>query len=93
MKLFLTATSERGKPITKSGNEYLICEILSEDRRKLITLHITSAKSHLRGEYYNIYLTNHQAEYIDMIGEPKTAREECKHGVELKYPCKICLKR
>jgi hypothetical protein len=33
MKLFLTAQSERGKAITKSGNEFIEIEIRGEDRR------------------------------------------------------------
>ena len=32
MKLFLTATSERGKPVTKSGNEYISIEVKSDKR-------------------------------------------------------------
>lgn len=66
MKLYATTTSERGKQVTKSGNEYLVCEVIDDQRQKLITLHITVANSHLRGEHYNIYLTNHQSEYVAM---------------------------
>lgn len=35
MKLFLTAHSERGKPITKSGNEYIKINIIDEQRALL----------------------------------------------------------
>jgi ABC-type transport system involved in cytochrome bd biosynthesis fused ATPase/permease subunit len=69
MNLFLTATSERGKPVNKSGNEAIIAEVLDKNRDKLITLHITHAHSHLRGAHYNIYLQNHQSEYIDIKNE------------------------
>ena len=48
MKLYAPTTSERGKPVTKSGNEYLICEVLDENQSKLITLQITLANSQLR---------------------------------------------
>ena len=69
MNLFLTAQSERGKPVSKSGNEAIIAEVLDKNRDKLITLHITAAHSHLQGAHYNIYLQNHQSEYIDIKNE------------------------
>jgi len=37
MKLFLTATSERGKPITKSGNDWLKIEVIDENREVIFT--------------------------------------------------------
>jgi hypothetical protein len=37
MKLFLTATSERGKPITKSGNDWLKIEVIDENRQTIFT--------------------------------------------------------
>ena len=64
MRLFLTATSERGKPITKSGNDYLIMEVLDHKRKPLITLHLTSAHSHLEGDHYNAYIKKHQDIYL-----------------------------
>lgn len=70
MRIHLKAKSERRKVITKSGNEYLLCEVLDEQQNKLLTLHITAAQSNLRGKHYNIYIGNHQAEYID-IGDGK----------------------
>ena len=66
MKLYATTTSERGKEVSKSGNEFLLYQVLDNQRSKLITLHITACKSHLRGEHYNIYITNHQSEYISI---------------------------
>jgi len=66
MKLFLTAKSERGKPITKSGNEYLKVDIIDEGRQPIITLHLTVAKSQVRGQYYNLYLTNHKPKLIEL---------------------------
>ncbi len=32
MKLYLTATSERGKPVTKSGNDYIKIEIYNKNQ-------------------------------------------------------------
>lgn len=32
MKLFTTITSERGKPVTKSGNDFILFEIQDEKR-------------------------------------------------------------
>lgn len=69
MKLYTEISSERGKIVSKSGNEYIICEVIDEQRQKIITLHITVAKSHLRGEHYNIYISNHQSEYISITNE------------------------
>ena len=66
MKLYATVNSERGKTISKSGNDYLMYEVIDENKDKLITLHITACTSNLRGKYYNIYITNHQSEYIDI---------------------------
>ena len=37
MKLFLTATSERGKPITKSGNDWIKIEVVDENREVIFT--------------------------------------------------------
>jgi hypothetical protein len=42
MKLFLTATSERGKPITKSGNDWLKIEVVNEDREVIFTKTLTA---------------------------------------------------
>ena len=64
MKLHATITSERGKPVTKSGNEQIFCEILDGNRDILLTVHVTVANSHLRGEHKNIYISNPQSEYL-----------------------------
>jgi hypothetical protein len=64
MKLYASVTSERGKEVNKSGNEYILINVLDKWRDKLITLHITCANSHLRGEHYNIYVHNPQSEYL-----------------------------
>ena len=48
MKLFLTATSERGKPITKSGNDWLHIDIIDEHRRAIASTHITYFKENNR---------------------------------------------
>jgi hypothetical protein len=72
MKLYASVTSERATK-GQGGNDYLITTITDKDERKLVTLHITVAKSHLQGEHYNIYLTNHQSEYIDITN----GKEKC----------------
>jgi hypothetical protein len=49
MKLFLTATSERGKPITKSGNDWLKFEVVNENREIVFSKVIYPAKVVLKG--------------------------------------------
>jgi len=49
MKLHLTATSERGKPITKSGNDWLKIEVVNEDREIIFTKTFTADKLKLKG--------------------------------------------
>jgi hypothetical protein len=39
MKLFLTSTSERGKPVTKSGNDYIEIKIMNENREIIFHQH------------------------------------------------------
>ncbi len=80
MKLHLTATSERGKPITKSGNDYLELEVKGENKQNILELNITDT-----GEYY--VLTGYaisagqtpsrrSEQYLRYeIAKPKTARE------------------
>ena len=41
MRLFTTITSERGKPVTKSGNEYIDIEVQNEHRTKIASIRIT----------------------------------------------------
>jgi hypothetical protein len=45
MKMFMTATSERGKPITKSGNDWLKIEVIDEDRQVIFTKTLTAEKT------------------------------------------------
>lgn len=40
MKLFATIQSERGKPVTKSGNEHINISILNEERKEIINLNV-----------------------------------------------------
>lgn len=40
MKLFTTIISERGKPVTKSGNEFISVTITGEDRENILQLNI-----------------------------------------------------
>ena len=44
MKLYATTTSERGKTVSKSGNEYLEIEIYNEKREKVAEIKITPEK-------------------------------------------------
>lgn len=50
MKLFLTAKSERGKPITKSGNDWLEIEVLNEKRQVIFKKTFKQGKDHLKLE-------------------------------------------
>ena len=65
MKLYATVSSERATK-GQGGNEYLLIDILNERKDKVLQLHITNAKSHLRGEHINFYIYNPKAEYIDI---------------------------
>lgn len=67
MKIHAKIKSERGKEVEKSGNDYLIVAVNDKQRRKLVTIHITAARSHLDGEHYNVYVYNHQNVYLDTI--------------------------
>jgi hypothetical protein len=44
MKLYLTATSERGKPVTKSGNEAIRMTV-TNDRRNMFDITVNGSKS------------------------------------------------
>lgn len=70
MKLHTTISSERGKPVTKSGNEYLKIEIVNEKRQRigLITCDIDGLilKNEITGQEY------------ETLFNQKTTRE-CKH--------------
>jgi len=44
MKLYTTIASERGKTVSKSGNEYLEIEIYNETREKVAEIKITPEK-------------------------------------------------
>lgn len=56
MKLFLTATSERGKPVTKSGNDYINMEIIDENREKIadITIQKGTIDIYYQSEKYRL---------------------------------------
>ena len=54
MKLFLTATSERGKPITKSGNDWLKIEVVDENRKVIFSKTIETKQVYLN-RIYNKY--------------------------------------
>lgn len=66
MKLYATMTSERGKPVSKSGNEYLQIDILDEDRQSLFTLCLKKSYYNINGQNYTLTINNYQAQYIDI---------------------------
>lgn len=66
MKLHLTATSERGKPVTKSGNEFINIDFSNENRECLYRIHHTPKAITL--------MKGNKTIFQELI-EPKTARE------------------
>lgn len=61
MKLHLTATSERGKPVSKSGNDFVEVSIMDENRQKIVKLLVAIDEDIIRcsiktGE--NVWLDN-----------------------------------
>ena len=77
MKLFTTITSERGKPVTKSGNEYVEVKILNENRDTIAIISFDSKKLAIMSIREDIEVDMRQ------MSKPKTARELCeKHGSE-----------
>ena len=44
MKLYATISSERGKTVSKSGDEYLEIEVYNETRKKVVEIKITPEK-------------------------------------------------
>jgi hypothetical protein len=87
MRLFLTATSERGKPVTKSGNDFLEMEV-SIDRKPIGCLRMTHTEHDNKTEVYYYPITSnvvgsstplplHKAGRVLVHEENKIA--ECKH--------------
>lgn len=96
MQLHLTATSERGKPVTKSGNEYIEVKILNENRDTIAIISFDTKKLAIMSIREDIEVDMRQ------MSKPKTAREceECKkHGTEYMerhkldghYICRACV--
>lgn len=54
MKLHLTTESERGKPVTKSGNDYIEIKVKGEDRKDFLELKIINEETYYRIEGYII---------------------------------------
>lgn len=78
MKLHLTATSERGKPVTKSGNDALYMVILNENRERAYSIVATPNNIALyRGEVKGENLLHYH-----LTKEPKTARERKCEGCD-----------
>lgn len=42
MKLYASLTSERGKPVSKSGNDYIHIDVHNEQREIMLTIRIES---------------------------------------------------
>lgn len=74
MKLHLTATSERGKAITKSGNEYIELELKDENRQVIATIKV---KYNQMTIWHGNNLDIRSYKNTSMV-KPKTARE-CEH--------------
>lgn len=56
MKLFLTATSERGKPVTKSGNDFVAIEVMDSNHDIIGRIRFTVAtdsQGDITRVYYN----------------------------------------
>lgn len=82
MKLHLTATSERGKPVTKSGNEYIKIEIKNE-KREVIANYTFKWCHHYDYLPYKGYDLLKECGYCKDNNKPKTAREVvCFHCKE-----------
>ncbi len=74
MKLHLTASSERGKEVTKSGNNYLALEITNDKRETIADIVFYPDNT------YKIV----KLEGEEVFDEPKTVRENiCEHGINL----------
>ena len=92
MRLHLTATSERGKPVTKSGNSVIDIEVLNENRE--VVLDITLQP---HGENGLVHALIRQGDITKTLWagflkgkpEPKTARE-CAHGARIDETCLTC---
>lgn len=65
MKLFTTITSERGKPVTKSGNEYIDIDILVGSTTNNRTLARLTIRPNERG--YGLY--DHTDELLAEVTE------------------------
>lgn len=64
MRLYSTITSERASK-GQGGNDYLLIDIMDENRDKILQVHVTYAKSNIQGGY-NVYIYNPKAQYIDI---------------------------
>lgn len=62
MKLHLTATSERGKEITKSGNEFIKIEVVDENREHIATIRFDCKKDDI-GELITYQVWPHERIY------------------------------
>lgn len=68
MKLGAIITSERGKPVTKTGNEYLSISIKDERQESIAELHVQ-----------NGYVRFWRSDKLKDWNEPKTNNENLKH--------------
>ena len=89
MKLYATTTSERASK-GQGGNDFLITQIKDKNQDELLTVHITCAKSHLRGEHYNIYVYNPQGEYIAINHNEGFGELEQKGKKQKGELCQVC---
>ncbi len=87
MKLGATITSERGKPVTKTGNERLEISI-NDENKEILSLYIIPDFPYSRISVYVTGKGNIGTFYVPTksIGNLKHGKDPtCKHGVNLKY--------
>lgn len=90
MKLHLTATSERGKPVTKSGNEHVKIDIQDDTRDIIGKVGISHKGEKIQ---FEIVMFNPYKRIVHYYHtEPKTAREceVCGENDEIRNTTGIC---
>ncbi len=94
MKLGATITSERGKPVTKTGNEYLEIDI-KDDNHQVIAEMRVYIKNDSVGEYPDIIIKWADHVYINGqhgLDAEITTNGSLKHG-KYKIRCNNCMQK
>lgn len=81
MKLGATITSERGRPVTKTGNEYMTIAISDDNREVIAILHVYPYRDDV-GDGYKADITFADHVYGKAIGEHIDIKNNgnLKHG-------------